>query len=129
MSHQFVSTDRAPAAIGPYAQAVKTGPLTFISGQIPLEPTSGEVVGAGDVAAQTRQAMANLLAVLDAAGHPVEELAKLTLYLRDMDDFGTVNRVYAEPLGDHRPARAAVEVARLPRDVRIEIEGIAVPSS
>jgi 2-iminobutanoate/2-iminopropanoate deaminase len=100
--------------------------MTFCSGQIPLDPVSGELVGAGDVAAQTRQVMSNLLAVVAAAGHAPTEIVKCTIFLKSLNDFQIVNGIYAEALGGHRPARATVEVARLPRDVLVEIDAICV---
>ncbi len=126
MTHRTVATDRAPAAIGPYSQAVQAGPMTFFSGQVALDPASGQVVGPDDVAAQTRQVMANLLAVVEAAGHAVTDIVRTTIFLKRMDDFATVNAIYAEALQGHRPARATVEVSRLPKDVLVEIDAIAV---
>ena len=125
-----VSTPDAPAAIGPYAQAVQApaGTLTFLSGQIPLDPATGALVGEGDVAAQTRQVLANLFAVVRAAGHAVTDIAKCTIFLKNMNDFPIVNAIYAEAMGAHRPARATVEVARLPKDVAVEIDAICVGS-
>ena len=125
MSHKVIHSDSAPAAIGPYAQAVTVGPLTFLSGQIPLDPVTGGIVGEGDPAAQTDQVMRNLRGVLEAAGHPVTDLVKTTIYLADMEHFSSVNEAYEAALSGHRPARATVEVARLPRDVLVEIDGIA----
>ena len=125
MSHDVIHSDHAPAAIGPYSQAVSAGSLTFLSGQIPLDAKTGFIVGPGDPAAQTQQVMANLIAVLQAGDHPLTDLVKTTIYLKDMNDFAAVNEVYEAALGDHRPARATVQVARLPRDVLVEIDGIA----
>jgi len=119
-----VSTSAAPSAIGPYSQALQAGNLTFVSGQIPLDPETGALVGAGDVAAQTRRVMGNLLAIVEAAGHTREEIVRCTIFLKNLDDFATVNAAYAEALGGHRPSRATVEVARLPRDVLVEIDAI-----
>lgn len=121
-----VSTSDAPAAIGPYSQAVVAQGLVFCSGQIALDPASGTLVGAGDVAAQTRQVLRNLRAVLEAAGSSMDRVVKCTVFLKSMDDFATMNAVYAEAFGDARPARAAVQVSRLPRDVDVEIDAIAV---
>jgi len=129
MAHQTITTPAAPAAIGPYSQAVRAGDTTYCSGQIALDPVSGELVGVGDVGEQTRQVMKNLLAVVEAAGHPVTDIVRCTIFLADMNDFGVVNGVYAEALGGHRPARATVEVSRLPKDVRVEIDAIAVAAS
>lgn len=120
-----VSTPDAPAAIGPYSQAVVANGLVFCSGQIALDPVTGQLVGQGDVAAQTRQVLANLEAVLRAAGASMDRVVKCTVFLKSMDDFATMNAVYAEAFGAARPARAAVQVARLPRDVDVEIDAIA----
>lgn len=122
---KLVKTEKAPAAIGPYSQAVVVNGFVFCSGQIPLDPESGEMVE-GDVEAQTHQVMKNLAALLDASGSSLSEVVKTTVFLKDMDDFGAMNGVYAEHFGSHRPARAAVEAARLPRDVRVEIECVAI---
>lgn len=119
-----IHTDLAPAAIGPYSQAVVAGGFCFCSGQIPLDPTSGLLVE-GDVGAQTHRVLANLSAVLAAAGAGWADVVKTTVYLKDMSDFAAMNKVYAEVLGDARPARVTVEVARLPRDVAVEIDAIA----
>lgn len=120
-----VATPDAPAAIGPYSQAVLHGGLVWCSGQIPLDPATGAVVHGG-VSEQTRQALANLFAVLRAAGSGPERVLKTTVYLRDMGDFTAMNAVYAELFGEARPARATVAVAGLPRDVRVEIDCVAV---
>jgi 2-iminobutanoate/2-iminopropanoate deaminase len=118
-----IHTDAAPAAIGPYSQAVVADGFVFCSGQIALD-ASGALVG-GDAAAQTRQVMANLAAVLDAAGCSLGSILKTTIYLKNMNDFAAVNEAYAKALGSHRPARATVEVSRLPKDVLVEIDCIA----
>ncbi len=120
----FVSTDAAPAAIGPYSQAVVAGGLVYTAGQIALDPATMEVVP-GDVAAQTRRVMDNLSAILAAAGSDLSRVVKTTVFLRDMADFAAMNEVYAAAFGDHRPARSTVAVAGLPRDVRVEIEVVA----
>lgn len=122
---RVIRTDAAPAAIGPYSQAIAVGPTVYLSGQIPLDPATMQVVE-GDVAAQTRQVMRNLQAVLQAAGGDLDKLVRTTIYLRDMNDFAAVNAVYAEFLREPFPARATVQVARLPRDVAVEIDGVAV---
>lgn len=124
-SRTIIATDQAPGAIGPYSQAVKAGNLLFTSGQIALDPATGEIVGGDDVAAQTRQAMDNLEAVLRAAGTTVASIVKVTIFLSDMNDFGAVNEIYGERVGSQPPARSTVEVARLPKDVKVEIECIA----
>jgi len=118
-----VSTDRAPAAIGPYAQAVKCGDFVFTSGQIPLDP-AGNLVEGG-IREQTRQALANLQAVLEAAGSDKSRVVKTTVFLRDMNDFAAMNEEYAAFFGGHAPARSTVQAARLPKDVLVEIEMIA----
>lgn len=123
-----IETAAAPAAIGPYSQAVRACRQLFLSGQIPLDPASGELVSGG-IEAQTRQVMANLGAVLAAAGLDFASLVKTTIYLVDLGDFAVVNRIYGEYLGDVPPARATVQVAALPRGALVEIDGIAVVRS
>jgi 2-iminobutanoate/2-iminopropanoate deaminase len=125
MTRHAIATDRAPAAIGPYSQAVRHGGLVFCSGQIPLDP-EGNLVGGDDVAAQTEQVMKNLGAVLEAAGSSFAQVLKATIFLTDLGDFGTVNAVYAKAFeGSEPPARACVEVSALPKGVKVEIEAIA----
>lgn len=119
-----IDTPDAPAAIGPYSQAMTLGELVFTAGQIPLDPATMEVVP-GDISAQTERVMKNLAAVLEEAGASLGSILKTTVYLADMDDFIAMNEVYGRHLGDHRPARSTVEVARLPKDVRVEIDAIA----
>ena len=126
MAHDLIQTPSAPAAIGPYSQAVRAGAMTFCSGQIALHPETGQLVGSGDVAMQTEQVMANLSAVLEAAGHPLSDIVKVQIFLADMNDFAVVNGIYERALDGHRPARATVEVSRLPKDVAVEIDAIAV---
>ena len=123
-----ISTPDAPAAIGPYAQAVAHGGVLYCSGQIALDPSTGTIVE-GDVAAQARQVLANLDAVLRAGGSSRAGVLKCNVFLRDMVDFAAVNAVYAAFFGDARPARATVAVAGLPRDVRVEIDCIAALAS
>ena len=125
MTKQVVSTDKAPAAVGPYSQAIYTGPLVFVSGQIPFDPATGEVVP-GDVQDQTRQALKNVSEVLRAAGTSMDKIVKATVFITDMNDFPRVNEVYAEFFPEDPPARACVEVSRLPKDVKVEIEAIAL---
>ncbi|HWK22911.1 MAG TPA: RidA family protein [Ureibacillus sp.] len=119
-----VSTTNAPAAIGPYAQGIVVNGIFYSSGQIPLS-ASGELVE-GDIVAQTNQVFENLKAVLEEAGSSLDKVVKTTVFLGDMNDFGAMNETYAKHFGDHKPARSAVEVARLPKDVKVEIEVIAV---
>lgn len=120
---QVVATDKAPAAIGPYSQAIKLGGLLFTSGQIPLD-ASGQLIEGG-IEEQAHQVFRNLEAVLAAAGASFNDVVKATVFMKDMNDFATVNGIYASYFGDHKPARSAVEVARLPKDVLVEIEVIA----
>jgi 2-iminobutanoate/2-iminopropanoate deaminase len=119
-----IKTDGAPAAIGPYAQAVAAGPFLFTAGQIALEPATGELVGA-DAAAQTRQVMANLTAVLQAAGASWENVVRTEIYLVDLADFAAVNDAYAEFVGEEPPARVTVQVAALPKGALVEIAAVA----
>ncbi|KGR89186.1 deaminase [Ureibacillus massiliensis 4400831 = CIP 108448 = CCUG 49529] len=119
-----VSTTNAPAAIGPYAQGIIVNGLFYSSGQIPLT-ADGQLVE-GDIVAQTTQVFENLKAVLAEAGSSLDKVVKTTVFLKDMNDFAAMNETYAKNFGDHKPARSAVEVARLPKDVRVEIEVIAV---
>lgn len=120
-----ISTPDAPAAIGPYSQAIVTGELVYTAGQIALEPATMEVV-AGDVSAQTDRVMRNLAAILEAAGSSLQRVVKTTVFLQSMGDFGAMNEVYGRHFGEHKPARSTVEVARLPKDVLVEIEAIAL---
>ena len=122
---KFISTENAPAAIGPYSQATVANGVVYCSGQIALDPATGEL-STGDVTAQTRLVLKNLNAVLEAAGARPDSVLKCQVFLKSMDDFAAMNAVYAEYFGAHRPARAAVEVARLPKDVLVEIDAIAL---
>jgi 2-iminobutanoate/2-iminopropanoate deaminase len=122
---QRVLTTEAPAPIGPYNQAIRAGGFLFCSGQIPLDPATGEMVK-GDIAAETRQVMKNVAAVLRAAGASFAEVVKTTIYLTDMNDFAAVNAVYGESFTEVAPARSTVAVAALPRGCRIEIEVMAI---
>lgn len=120
----IISTDRAPSAIGPYAQAITSGGLVFCSGQLPVDPASGKVV-AGGIVEQTRQVLQNLSAVLVAANSSVARIVKTTVFLSDMNHFADMNGEYAAQMQGHTPARATVEVSRLPKDVLVEIDCIA----
>ena len=122
---QLLSTDKAPAAIGPYSQAVRAGDLLFISGQLPTDPATGEFAGT-TVTAQTRQSLGNISAILGAAGLTLANVVKTTVFLKDMNTFGEMNAVYGEFFQNEPPARACVEVARLPKDALVEIEAVAV---
>lgn len=119
----FVATDKAPAAIGPYSQAVKAGAYLFASGQIPLRPDGSLVEG--DIIEQAHQVFHNMKGVLGSEGLSLNDVVKATVFIKDMNDFGKLNEVYGQYFGDHRPARSTVEVARLPKDVLVEIEIIA----
>lgn len=120
-----ISTDNAPGAIGPYSQAIKAGGMVFCSGQIPIDPATGEFVSQ-DVTEQTEQVLKNLSAVLEAAGTSLDKVVKTGVFLADMNDFAAMNEVYARYFDVNKPARATVQAARLPRDARVEIDCIAV---
>jgi len=122
---KIVSTDRAPKAIGPYSQAVVSNGFAFLSGQIPLDPASGQIIEGG-VAAQTERVLENLKSVLEACGATLESVVKTTVFLKDMGEFAQMNEVYGRYFASNPPARATVEAARLPRDARVEIDCIAL---
>lgn len=121
---QAVSTESAPKAIGPYSQAIRAGSLVFVSGQVPIDPATGHLID-GDIAAQTRRVLQNVGAILDAAGLSFDHVVRTTVFLTDMNDFTAMNEVYATCFSSPAPARATVEVSRLPKDARIEIDVIA----
>jgi 2-iminobutanoate/2-iminopropanoate deaminase len=121
---KIISTDHAPKAIGPYSQAVVMNGFAFLSGQIPLDPSTNQLIE-GDIAAQTERVIQNLKAVLEACGSSLEQVVKTTVFLKDMGEFKEMNEVYGRYFSTNAPARATVEAARLPRDVRVEIECIA----
>ena len=125
MKKEIVSTKDAPAAIGPYSQAIKAAGLVFISGQIPLDPASGEITG-DSIEAQTERVIKNLEAVLNAAGSDLDKVIKTTIYLTDLSDFAVVNEIYGSYFNDAPPARATVEVSGLPKGVKVEIDAIAL---
>ncbi|MBR0067256.1 MAG: RidA family protein [Kiritimatiellae bacterium] len=122
---EIISTDRAPQALGPYSQAIRANGFIFCSGQIPIDPAAGAVV-ATTVEDQTRQAITNLRQVLEAADSGLDKVVKTTVFISDMNDFAAVNGVYAEMFGTTKPARSCVQAARLPKDVKLEIEAIAL---
>jgi len=126
MDKQVISTSLAPSAIGPYSQAIRAGNLVFVSGQIPIDPASGKIIDDKTIQAQTRRVLQNLTAIVMAAGGSLESIVKTTVYLRDMSEFAEMNAVYAEFFRMRPPARATIEAARLPRDVSIEIDCIAI---
>ena len=121
---EIISTEQAPKALGPYSQAIKAGGFIFCSGQIPIDPAANAVV-ATTIEDQTRQAITNLGNVLRAAGSSLAKVVKTTVFISDMNDFAALNAVYAEMFGETKPARSCVQVARLPKDVKLEIEAIA----
>jgi len=122
---RIVSTERAPKAIGPYSQAVIINGFAFLSGQVAFHPATGQIID-GDVAAQTERVIENLKAVLEACGSSLEKVVKTSVFLKDMNDFSVMNEVYGRYFGKNSPARSTVEVARLPRDARVEIDCIAI---
>ena len=126
MDKKQIQTNNAPAAIGPYSQAIQVGDLTFYSGQIPLDPQSGTIVEGG-IVEQTRQVMANMGALLKASGQSFDNVVKTTIYLTDLADFATVNEIYGEFFGDVPPARACVQVTALPKGADVEIEHVISP--
>lgn len=123
--HKAVHTDKAPAAIGPYSQAIDTGALIYTSGQIPIDPSTGQVVSGG-IKEQTAQVLENLKNVLEAAGSSMEKVIKTTVFMKDLSDFSAMNEVYAKYFSEPYPARSCVEVNRLPKDILIEIEAVAL---
>ena len=128
MNKTIISTDKAPAAIGPYSQAIAVGDMIFTSGVIPIIPETGELE-TGDIKAQANQAIGNLINLLEAAGSNADSVVKTTVFIKDMNDFDAVNEVYATYFTDNYPARSCVEVARLPKDVLIEIEAVALKAN
>ncbi len=122
---QAVSTEHAPKAIGPYSQAVRAGNMLFVSGQIPIDPATGNLIQ-GDIASQTRRVFENITAILKAAGGSLDNVVRTTVFLADMGDFAAMNEVYAGYFSTPAPARSTVQAARLPKDARIEIDVIAV---
>lgn len=125
MDLKIIHTDSAPAAVGPYSQAIQAGNMLFISGQIPINPANGELVK-GSIEDETRQCLENAVAILNEAGTNLNKVIKCTVFIKDMNQFGRINEVYGEYFSEHKPARACVEVARLPKDVNVEIEMIAI---
>jgi len=125
MSLKVVDTKKAPGAVGPYSQGMSTGNMVFTSGQLPIIPETGEII-LDDIKKATRLSLENVKAVLEEAGTSLEKVVKVTIYLKDMNDFPEVNKVYEEYFNSHKPARSCVEVARLPKDGTVEIEAIAI---
>ena len=122
---RVIHTEKAPAALGPYSQGIEINGTLYVSGQIPFVPETMTLVS-DDVKAQTRQSLENVKAIVEAAGYTMKDIVKAGVFIKNMDDFAAINEVYAEYLGDVKPARACVEVARLPKDVKVEIEVIAI---
>ena len=123
--NKIINTEKAPAAIGPYSQAVEANGTLYVSGQIPFVPETMAVISE-DIREQTKQSLENVKAILEAAGYSLSDVVKAGVFIKDMNDFAAINEIYNEYLGEVKPARACVEVARLPRDVKVEIEVIAV---
>lgn len=126
MDKTVISTPNAPSAIGPYSQGIRAGNLLFVSGQVALDPATGKVIDDNSIGAQTRRVLENLRAIVSASGATMENIVKTTVFLKNMNDFAEMNSVYAEFFSSNPPARATVEVSRLPRDVSVEIDCIAV---
>jgi 2-iminobutanoate/2-iminopropanoate deaminase len=126
MNKQVVSTTHAPSAIGPYSQGIRAGNLLFVSGQIAIEPSTGNVIDDKTISGQTRRVLQNLIAIVEAAGGSTENIVKTTVFLRNMSDFAEMNAVYSTFFASSPPARSTIEAARLPRDVSVEIDCIAV---
>lgn len=122
---EFIETKNAPSPIGPYSQAIRAGGFIFVSGQIPIDPATGQVIS-GDIVDQTRQVMKNLGAILEAAGSGLEKIVKTTVFLADLDDFARFNPVYGEFLGNAKPARATAQVSRLPKEVLLQVDAVAL---
>lgn len=122
---EVIQTDKAPKAIGPYSQAIKAGNLLFISGQIPIDPVTGELV-VTSIEAETKQVLENFKAIVERANGTLKDVVKTTIFIKDMEQFTTINDIYGQYFSEEPPARACVEVARLPKDVNIEIEGIVL---
>lgn len=129
MNKKVISTSAAPAAIGPYSQAIRTGDLLFVSGQVALDPATGKIIDDQSIAGQTRRVLQNLLAIVSEAGGSPENIVKTTVFLKNMNDFAEMNSAYAGFFRSSPPARATVEVSRLPRDASVEIDCIAVLST
>jgi len=123
---QVITTPRAPAAIGPYSQGIKAGNLIFVSGQIPIDPATGALIEAKDIPSQTRRVLQNIQQILSSGGATMDNVVRTTVFLKDMNDFAEMNGIYGEFFRESAPARATVEVARLPKDVGVEIDCIAV---
>ncbi len=126
MKNQIINTTNAPAALGPYSQAIKANNTVYVSGQLPINPETGELYKGDDIKEETKISLQNVKAILQEAGATLEDVVKCTVFIKDMNQFGLINEMYAEFFGDNKPARACIEVARLPKDANVEIEAIAV---
>ncbi len=126
MSNQVINTKNAPAALGPYSQAIKAGNTLYVSGQLPINPQTGELYTGKDIKEETRIALENVKAILEAAGASLNDVVKCTVYVKNMEQFSLINEMYGEFFGENKPARACFEVARLPKDANVEIDAIAV---
>lgn len=124
--NSVIQTSKAPAAVGPYSQAIKAGNTIYVSGQLAFDPASGELYKGGDIQEETKMCLMNLKAILEAGGAALKDVVKCTVYIKDMNQFGLINEAYAQVFQDTKPARVCVEVARLPRDGQVEIDAIAV---
>ncbi len=121
-----INTNKAPAAVGPYSQGIKAGNTIYISGQLPINPATGELYTGTDIKEETRMCLSNVKAILEEAGATLADVVKCTVFIKDMNQFGLINEAYAQVFGDNKPARVCVEVARLPKDANVEIDAIAV---
>ncbi|MDF2677382.1 MAG: endoribonuclease [Bacillota bacterium] len=126
MKNQIINTTNAPAAVGPYSQGIKANNTVYVSGQLPINPATGELYKGDDIKEETKISLQNVKAILEEAGATLEDVVKCTVFIKDMNQFGLINEMYAEFFGDNKPARACIEVARLPKDANVEIEAIAV---
>lgn len=126
MSNTTIQTSNAPAAVGPYSQGKKAGNTIYVSGQLPFNPATGELYKGSDIKEETKLSLMNVKAILEAAGATLNDVVKCTVYIKNMEQFGLINEMYAEMFKDNKPARVCVEVARLPKDANVEIDAIAV---
>ena len=126
MANKVVQTSNAPAAVGPYSQGIKAGNTIYVSGQLPINPATGELYTGDDIKEETRLSLMNVKAILEEAGASIKDVVKCTVFIKDMNQFGLINEMYSEVFGDTKPARVCVEVARLPKDANVEIDAIAV---
>lgn len=126
MSNQVINTKNAPAALGPYSQGIKAGNTIYVSGQLPINPQTGELYTGGDIKEETRISLENVKAILAEGGATLNDVVKCTVYIKDMNQFGLINEMYGEYFKDNKPARACIEVAKLPKNANVEVDAIAV---